>query len=110
LRPKGCREALVRGGFGIGIEAIGLPFHDPDLTDELVRRLGVGAGTEDAVIVMRGVDSLDIYASPHTIKTYADATSGTAKTAINVVRYVAFTAARLPASIGELTGTGLIAP
>jgi hypothetical protein len=63
------------------------------------------------VCVIRDVSVLDLYASPSPV-VFLDFNTGSAnmKTSIIVRRYAAFSAARLPAAVGILSGSGLAAP
>jgi hypothetical protein len=68
-----------------------------------------GAGTEDAIIVMRASD-LVLWESPIKTRVLPDVGSGTLTVRLQVYGYVAFTAARQPKSLSVIGGTGLVAP
>jgi len=70
----------------------------------------LGAGTnEDVVHVLRASDIL-LYESGLRSRVLPDVGSGTLTVRLQVYGYLAFTAARYPASVVEVTGTGLVAP
>jgi HK97 family phage major capsid protein len=83
----------------------GLPvITDPSMPTTL------GAGTnEDVVHVLRASDVL-LYESGLRSRVLPDVGSGTLTVRLQVYGYLAFTAARYPASVVEVTGTGLVAP
>jgi HK97 family phage major capsid protein len=71
-----------------------------------------GTGTnEDVIVVMRSADVLDLYAAAPRVRVNESvAGSSTLSATITVSKMVAFSAARLPAAVGVLTGSGLAAP
>lgn len=71
-----------------------------------------GAGTnEDVIVVMRNLDVIDLYVSPPRVRVHdAGSAVGTLTAKVTVSRMVAFTADRLPAAVGVLSGTGLSDP
>ena len=92
---------------GVTTTILGRPvIADPNIT------VTNGAGTnEDVVINMRGTDSLDLFVGPHRVQVGdVPVDPATPEVYVNVFRYAAFTAARLPASLGVVSGTGLVAP
>jgi HK97 family phage major capsid protein len=72
----------------------------------------VGAGAnEDVILVMRASD-LVLYESQIRTRIYpvADATSDTLTMRLELYGYMAFSAARYPKSVVEISGTGLVSP
>lgn len=70
----------------------------------------LGAGTnEDRVVVVRA-DVVRLYTAPAILRIDRHSQSGTLTNVAVVARYVAFSAARLPASIVVIDGTGLVTP
>jgi HK97 family phage major capsid protein len=69
-----------------------------------------GAGTnEDAIVVMRASDLL-LFESNIKTRVLPDVGSGTLTVRCQVYKYLAFTAARYPASISVVSGSGLSSP
>ena len=69
-----------------------------------------GAGTnEDVIVVMRASDLL-LFESNIKTRVLPDVGSGTLTVRLQVYRYMAFTAARYPAAISIVSGSGLSAP
>jgi hypothetical protein len=83
----------------------GLPVAvDPNIATNL------GAATnEDLVYVMRAADSL-LYESAIRTRVLPEVGSGTLTVRLQVYGYIAFSAARYPRAIAELSGAGLVAP
>jgi HK97 family phage major capsid protein len=83
----------------------GLPVvTDPNIATNL------GAGTnEDVIHVLRASDLL-LYESGIRSRVLPEVGSGTLTVRLQVYGYLAFTAARYPASVVEIGGTGLVAP
>jgi hypothetical protein len=61
------------------------------------------------VVVMRDIAAVDLYTTEPIIE-IGDVTSSTLEVFITVRRYAAIVADRQPATLGVLTGTGLVAP
>jgi HK97 family phage major capsid protein len=81
----------------------------PVLTDPNVPT-NVGAGTnEDVILVMRASDLL-LWESGIRTRVLPEVGSGTLTTRLQVYGYLAFSAARYPKSVVEISGTGLVAP
>jgi HK97 family phage major capsid protein len=88
-------QAMNYGAAGI-IETTGIP-------------TTLGAGTEDAIIALN-LESTPAFIGPIRFQVDPAAPSNTLQVRILAYAYVALVGARIPASIGKLTGTGLIAP
>jgi HK97 family phage major capsid protein len=86
-------------------DIMGLPVYvDPSIPTTL------GAATnEDTIVVMRSED-LILFESGIKTRVLPDVGSGTLTIRLQVYKYMAFTAERLPASITLITGTGLVSP
>src|SRR5204863_28221 len=70
----------------------------------------LGAGTnEDVVHVLRASDLL-LYESGIRSRVMQEVGSGTLTVRLQIYGYLAFTAARYPASVVEVAGTGLVSP
>jgi hypothetical protein len=70
----------------------------------------LGAGTnEDVVHVLRASDIL-LYESGIRSRVLPEVGSGNLTVRLQVYGYLAFTAARYPASVVEIGGTGLVSP
>lgn len=70
----------------------------------------VGAGTnEDTILVMRASDLL-LWESSIRTRVLPEVGSGNLTVRLQVYGYVAFSAARYPQSVVEISGTGLVAP
>jgi hypothetical protein len=96
-------------------------FDTPTITGATTRVLGsvnivcdpnipttLGAGTnEDVLVVVRSSDVLDLFVGPPRVQ-FGDIDG--LEVYINVWKQVAFTAGRLPAALGVVGGTGLVAP
>jgi hypothetical protein len=68
----------------------------------------LGAGSnEDVLLVVRSTDCLDLFVGPPRVQ-FGDVDN--LQVYVNVWKQVAFTAARLPAAVGVVGGTGLVAP
>jgi HK97 family phage major capsid protein len=66
-----------------------------------------GAGTEDVIIALRSPDVLDLFVGPPRVS-FGDVDG--AEVYVNVWRQVSFTAARLPAAVAVVGGSGFAAP
>ena len=69
----------------------------------------LGAGTEDVVLVARSADVIDLRVGPTRVQ-MGPSPDANATVYLNVWRQCTFSAGRLPAALGVLSGTGLIAP
>jgi hypothetical protein len=88
-------QAMNYGAAGI-IETTGIP-------------TTLGAGTEDAIIALN-LESTPLFLGPLRLQVDPGSLSNTLQVRIVVWAYAALVGARIPASLGKLTGTGLIAP
>lgn len=70
----------------------------------------LGAGTEDAILVMRTQDIVFFEDQTPTIRVYEEVLSGTLQVRVQAWQYIAFSAEKYPKALGIITGTGLIAP
>jgi Phage capsid family len=95
LRDNAVLTQAMNYGAGI-IETAGIP-------------VTLGAGTEDAVIALN-LEATPVFIGPIQFEVDPGVLSGNLQVRIYAFAYVALVGARLPASIGKLTGTGLIAP
>jgi Phage capsid family len=95
LRDNAVLTQAMNYGAGV-VETMGVP-------------TALGAGTEDAVIAL-ALDATPLFLGPIRFQVDPGAPSNTLQVRILAWAYVALVGARIPASIGKLTGTGLIAP
>ncbi len=67
-------------------------------------------GDQDVAIVLRDTALLELYTSKPSV--FLDFSSGAANLKVRVIvrRYASYSAARLPAAVGILGGSGLVAP
>lgn len=68
---------------------------------------GAGGGTEDVAVVLRSRDVLDLFVGPPRVQ--FGAVDG-AEVFVSCWRYAAFSAGRLPAAVGVVSGSGFAAP
>jgi hypothetical protein len=70
----------------------------------------LGAGTNQDAIIALALDATPLFLGPIRFEVLPDVLSNTLQVKILAYAYVALVGARLPTSIGKLTGTGLVAP
>jgi HK97 family phage major capsid protein len=70
----------------------------------------LGAGTEDAIIVMRADEVRAWEGQTPRLRVFGEVLSGTLQVRFQLYNYYAIMAGRLPKAITTITGTGLIAP
>lgn len=80
----------------------------PVITDANIRT-DLGAGTEDAIYVVRAEDHILFEQDVFTAK-FEETNAGSLTTKLVVYGYVAFASGRYPKGISAISGTGLIAP
>jgi HK97 family phage major capsid protein len=92
-------QTIGTGGYGVAglIESTGIPTN-------------LGAGTNQDAIIALALDATPLFLGPIRFEVLPDVLSNTLQVKILAYAYVALVGARLPTSIGKLTGTGLVAP
>jgi len=88
--------------------AVGQILGVPVITDANIRT-DLGAGTEDAIYVVRAEDHILFEQDVFTAK-FEETNAGSLTTKLVVYGYVAFASGRYPKGISAISGTGLIAP
>ena len=88
--------------------AVGQILGGPVITDANIRT-DLGAGTEDAIYVVRAEDHILFEQDVFTAK-FEETNAGSLTTKLVVYGYVAFASGRYPKGISAISGTGLIAP
>lgn len=88
--------------------AVGQILGVPVITDANIRT-DLGAGTEDAIYVVRAEDHILFEQDVFTAK-FEETNAGSLTTKLVVYGYVAFASGRYPKGISAISGSGLIAP
>ena len=88
--------------------AVGQILGLPVITDANIRT-DLGAGTEDAIYIVRAEDHILFEQDVFTAK-FEETNAGSLTTKLVVYGYVAFASGRYPKGISAISGTGLIAP
>jgi len=92
-----------------GSNILQVPTYAAKVIETMGMPVTLGAGTEDAIIALV-LGETPIFISPPRFAVMPDRGSTNLQAVIQAYAYVALVGARQPASIGKLTGTGLIAP
>ena len=99
------RMSQLRNSQSVNVEGLGA-----DAIETEAIPITLGGGTNEDRVIALALAETPVFIGPIRFQVETDVLSGTGQVRLLAYAYVAMVGARLPASIGVLSGTGLVAP